>query len=51
MLAPYVEAHERTPMLDLCVRSLGLYDDWIAAVRTESAIAVEYRRIGTLEVH
>ena len=50
MLAPYVEAHERTPMLNLCVRSLDLYDDWIAAVRAESGIDVEYRRIGTLEV-
>jgi glycine oxidase len=50
MLAPYVEAHERTSMLDLCVRSLGLYDDWIASVRAESGIDVEYRRIGTLEV-
>jgi len=50
MLAPYVEAHERGPLLDLAVRSLDLYDDWIAPVRAESAIAVEYRRIGTLEV-
>src|SRR5947208_484092 len=50
MLAPYVEAHERTPMLDLCVRSLDLYDGWIAAVREESGIDIEYRRIGTLEV-
>jgi glycine oxidase len=50
MLAPYVEAHERGPLLDLAVRSLELYDDWIAAIRLESAIDVEYRRIGTLEV-
>jgi glycine oxidase len=50
MLAPYVEAHERGPLLDLAVRSLDLYDDWIAAVRRESEIDVEYRRIGTLEV-
>jgi len=50
MLAPYVEAHERGPLLELAVRSLDLYDDWIAAVRLESAIDVEYRRIGTLEV-
>jgi glycine oxidase len=49
MLAPYVEAHERGPLLDLAVRSLALYDDWIASVRTESGIDVEYRRIGTLE--
>jgi len=50
MLAPYVEAHERGPLLDLAIRSLDLYDDWIAAVRAESAMDVEYRRIGTLEV-
>ena len=50
MLAPYVEAHERGPLLDLAVRSLDLYDDWVAAVRRESGIDVEYRRIGTLEV-
>jgi len=49
MLAPYVEAHERGPLLDLGVRSLALYDDWIAAVRAESGADVEYRRIGTLE--
>jgi glycine oxidase len=50
MLAPYVEAHERGPLLDLAVRSLELYDDWIAAVRRESDIDVEYSRIGTLEI-
>ena len=50
MLAPYVEAHEHGPLLDLAVRSLDLYDDWIAAVRRESDVDVEYRRIGTLEV-
>ncbi len=49
MLAPYVEAHERGPLLDLGVRSLAMYDDWIAAVRHESGLAIEYRRIGTLE--
>src|SRR5437764_12993823 len=50
MLAPYVEADERGPLLDLCVRSLDLYDPWIAAVRAESEIDIEYGRIGTLEV-
>lgn len=50
MLAPYVEAHERGPLLGLAIRSLDLYDDWIGAVRRESDIDVEYRRIGTLEV-
>jgi glycine oxidase ThiO len=50
MLAPYIEAHERGPLLELATRSLGLYDDWITAVRRESSIDVEYRRIGTIEV-
>ena len=49
MLAPHVEAHERGPLLDLAVRSLDLYDKWIAAVRDESGIDIEYRRIGTRE--
>ena len=49
MLAPYVEAHERGPLLGLAVLSLELYDEWIAAVRAESGVEIEYRRIGTLE--
>lgn len=49
MLAPYLEAHERGPLLDLAVRSLELYDDWISAVRRESGAEIEFRRIGTLE--
>jgi glycine oxidase len=49
ILAPYVEAHAGGPMLDLCVRSLDLYDTWIAALREEGA-EIEYRRIGTLEI-
>lgn len=49
ILAPHVEAHEGGPLLDLGLRSLELYEDWIAAVRRESGIDVEYRRIGTLE--
>jgi glycine oxidase len=50
MLAPYVEAHESGPLLELGVRSLALYDDWIAAIRRDAGVDVEYRRIGTLEV-
>lgn len=50
MLAPYVEAHERGPLLDLGVRSLQLYPEWIAAIRRESRLQVEFATIGTLEV-
>jgi glycine oxidase len=50
ILAPYIEAHDRGPLLDLAVRSLALYDDWIAAVARDAGSPVEYRRIGTLEI-
>ena len=49
MLAPYVEAHEGGPMLDLCVRSLQLYDGWIARLRDEGH-EIDYERSGTLEI-
>jgi glycine oxidase len=50
MLAPYVEAHRGGPLLALAEASLALYPDWIAAVRRESGIDVEYAVLGTLEV-
>lgn len=50
MLAPYVEAHQQGPLLDLAIGSLALYDGWIAALRRDADLDVEYRRIGTLEV-
>ena len=49
MLAPFVEAHAGGPMLDLSVRSLDLYDNWIAQLRAEGH-DVEYRRMPTLEI-
>lgn len=53
ILAPYVEAHNRGPMLDLSVRSLALYDEFVARVRAEAAAdadAFEYSRSGSLQV-
>jgi glycine oxidase ThiO len=50
MLAPYVEAHERGPLLDLAVRSLQLFPGWIAALRRDAGVNVEYATPGTLEV-
>jgi glycine oxidase len=50
MLAPYTEAHDGGPLLDLLIRSLDLYDGWIRDVRRESGIDIEYRRSGSLEV-
>jgi glycine oxidase len=50
MLAPYIETKEDSPLFDLTVRSLGLYDDFVARVTSDSAMMVAYRRTGTLEV-
>src|ERR671931_40724 len=50
VLAPYIEAREDSPLLDLAVRSLKLYDDFIARVTDDSGVAVQYRRTGTLDV-
>lgn len=50
VLAPYIEAREGTPLLDLGVRSLGLYDDFVAAVSDETGTPIQYRRTGTLDV-
>jgi glycine oxidase len=50
MLAPYVEGHESGPLLDLGVRSLALYNDWIGRLTRDAGLDVEYRRVGTLEI-
>jgi glycine oxidase len=50
VLAPYIEAGAPGPLLELTVRSLALYDDFVARVSAESGIAVPYRRTGTLDV-
>jgi glycine oxidase len=50
MLAPYIEAGEGGPLLDLTTRSLALFDDFIAGVSSESGMPVPYRRTGTLNV-
>src|SRR3954468_7933425 len=49
VLAPYIEASEGSPLLDLTVRSLALFDEFIARVSAESGVTVSYRRTGTLD--
>ena len=49
MLAPYVEGHHPS-LLTLCVRSLGLYDDFVQRVVDDSGHSIEYEREGTLQV-
>ena len=49
ILAPRIEG--RSPeLLRLTLCSLGLYDSFVARVRRDSGIAIEYERSGTLQV-
>src|SRR5262249_14560144 len=50
VLAPYIEAREGSPLLNLTVRSLALYDDFVARACAESGVPVLYRRTGTIDV-
>ena len=50
ILAPFIEGHDRGPLFDLALRSLGMYDDFVKTLTEESELKVEYRRCGTLEV-
>lgn len=50
VLAPYIEAPSSGPLLDLAVRSLSMYDDFVEDVRADAGVSVEYRICGTLEV-
>jgi len=51
MLAPFTEAKDRnTTFLDLAVRSLDLYDEFVARVAHASKMPVGYKRTGTIDV-
>lgn len=50
VLAPYIEAHEGSPLLDLTVGSLALYDRFIERVSADSGVPFAYRRTGTLDI-
>src|SRR5471032_422652 len=50
VLAPFIEAREGSALLDLTVRSLGLFDTFMERVVAESGVAVPYRRTGTLDI-
>jgi glycine oxidase len=50
LLAPYTEAHSDTPLLRMGTRSLAMFDEWIADIRSRSGRAIEYARTGTLEI-
>ena len=50
VLAPYTEAHGKSALLDLCVRSLEMFDAFLDNVRSGSGRPLDYDRTGTIEV-
>jgi glycine oxidase len=50
VLAPFIEARHDGPLLELTARSLGLFDEFIARIRSDSDSTVTYERTGTLDV-
>jgi glycine oxidase len=50
MLAPHIEAGPGGTLLALTVRSLSLFDEFMARVTAESGIPVAYHRSGTLQI-
>ena len=50
VLAPFIEAREGSPLLELTTRSLELYDEFVARITAESGVPVMYRRTGTVDV-
>jgi glycine oxidase len=50
LLTPYIEGRSNPALLDLCARSLGLYDDFIARLRERTGLTIEYQRRGTVEI-
>src|SRR3954466_6514421 len=50
VLAPYIEAREGGPLLELTARGLDLFDKFIARVALVSGMPVAYQRTGTLDV-
>lgn len=49
VLCPHIEGHA-APLLQLGVRSLGMYDEFVARTARDARTPIEYRRTGTLEV-
>lgn len=50
VLAPYIEARAGSPLLELTVRSLAMYDGFVGSVAQDGGVTVPYRRTGTLDV-
>jgi Predicted dehydrogenase len=50
VLAPFIEAREGGPLLELTARSLDFFEQFVAGVAAASDVPIMYRRSGTLDV-
>lgn len=50
ILAPYIEAHADPALIDLAVRGLDAYDDFVQRIRLATTMSFEYQRRGSLEI-
>src|SRR5262245_25879497 len=50
ILAPYIETRQGHPLLDLALRSLSLYKDFVERAVSEGGAPVAYQRNGTITV-
>jgi glycine oxidase len=50
MLAPFNEAREGGPLLEIAARGLDVFDDFVASVSADAGAAINYHRSGTLDV-
>lgn len=51
VLSPYIEAKPGSTLLSIASRSLGVWDEFVARLRSRApAVPIEYSRSGTLEV-
>ncbi len=50
MLAPYLEADINSTLLELTVRGLNVFDDFVARVTRDSGASASYARTGSLQV-
>lgn len=50
VLAPFTEAREGGPLLDLTIRGLELYDTFVDRLRADTGSEIRYLRTGTLDI-
>jgi glycine oxidase len=50
VLAPFIEARDGGPLLELTARALDIYDEFIQQVTSDSRQAIRYQRTGTIDV-